>query len=359
MLKPLDLDRIAEGLAAWLRRKLPDAHNLCVSNLLRPSLGLSNDTALFDLDWSDARGEHHQRLVARLLPTERLVFPEYDLARQYRVMEALEGSGVPVPHMRWFEADPTVFGQQFFVMDACEGEAPSDVPPYHTPVGMCFDASPAERAKMWWNGIEVLARIHAVDWHARGLAFLGDAWSPRAAMDAQLDYWADYFEWARTAERQPILDHSLQWLRRNRPTPARTALCWGDSRLGNMLFKDFEVTAVLDWEMAFLGDPEADLAWWLFLDWNHSEGYQIPRLEGFPTREETVARYQKLCGRRVENLFYYDVFAAFRFGAIMARVATIMRESGLPMPTEDFASNNPCTRRLSDLLELPAPGQHG
>jgi aminoglycoside phosphotransferase (APT) family kinase protein len=249
-----------------------------------------------------------------------------------------------------------VFGQQFFVMDASEGEAPSDVPPYHTPVGMCFEASPADRAKMWWSGIEVLARIHEVDWHDRGLAFLGDAWSPRAAMDAQLDYWAGYFEWARTAEPQPILDHSLLWLRNNRPTPVRTALCWGDSRLGNMLFKDFEVTAVLDWEMAFLGDPEADLAWWLFLDWNHSEGYQIPRLEGFPARDETVARYERLSGRRIENLHYYDVFAAFRFGAVMARVATIMRENGLPMPTEDFASNNPCTRRLADLLDLPAPG---
>jgi aminoglycoside phosphotransferase (APT) family kinase protein len=241
-------------------------------------------------------------------------------------------------------------------MDASKGEAPSDVPPYHTPVGMCFEASPADRAKMWWNGIAVLARIHALDWRTHGLEFLGTAANPTAAMDAQLDYWAGYFEWARTAEPQPILTHALAWLRRKRPAPERTTLCWGDSRLGNMLFDNFEVTAVLDWEMAFLGDPEADLAWWLFLDWNHSEGYQIPRLEGFPTREETVARYEKLTGRPVRNLFYHDVFAAFRFGAVMARVATIMRENGLPMPTEDFASNNPCTRRLADLLELPPPG---
>jgi len=335
---------------------MADASALAVCNLARPSLGMSNETALFDLEWSDADGQHRQRMVARMLPSDRLVFPHYDLGRQYRVMEALGPTGVPVPRMRWFEADSAPLGQPFFVMDASEGEAPSDVPPYHTPVGMCFEASEAERAKMWWNGIEVLATIHRVDWRTAGLSFLGTAGDPTAAMDAQLDYWRGYLEWARTDEPQPVLDAGLAWLEKHRPVPERIALCWGDSRLGNILFRNFEVEAVLDWEMAFLGDPEADLAWWLFLDWNHSDGYGIERLAGFPPRERTVARYEQLTGRPVENLEYYETFAAFRFGAIMARVATIMRESDLPMPSDDFASNNPCTRRLAELLGLAQPG---
>jgi len=357
LIKPLDLDGIARNLTPWLRAKLGVQGELRVVDMLRPSLGISNDTAVFTAEWDDNGAVRRRRLVARLLPSERLVFPEYDLARQYRVMDALAGSDVPVPRMRWFETDPSVLGQTFFIMDACEGEAPSDVPPYHAPVGMCFDATPEERAAMWWNGIEVMARIHAVDWRARGLSFLGVPRDPVAAMDVQLDYWDGYFQWARTDESQPVLDAGLAWLRANRPQPTRTALCWGDSRLGNMLFRDFRVTAVLDWEMAFLGDPEADLAWWIFLDWNHSDGYGIPRLPGFPSREETVARYEALTGTRVANLHYYEAFASFRFGAIMARVATIMRAAGLPTPSDDFASNNPCTRRLAQLLGLPEPGR--
>ena len=356
MIKQLDLDRIGWGLEAWLGGRLPGATGVRVSNLVRPSLGMSNDTAVFDLAWRDRDGMHDQRMVARLLPNERLVFPEYDLARQYRVMDALAGTDVPVPRMRWFESDETAIGQSFFIMDASQGEAPSDVPPYHSPVGMVYDATEAERAELWWNGIDVLARVHRLDWRSLGLSFLGAPESPAAALDAQLDYWKGYFEWARTDEPQPVIDAATRWLRENRPVPKRTALCWGDSRLGNILYEDFEVAAVLDWEMAFLGDPEADLAWWLFIDWNHSEGYSIPRLKGFPTREETVARYEELTDCAVENLHYYEMFAAYRFGTIMARVATIMRESGLPTPTEDFASNNPCTRRLAELLGLAPPG---
>ena len=70
--------------------------------------------------------------------------------------------------------------------------------------------------------------------------------------------------------------------------PGRVALNWGDARLPNLIFRDDRVAAVLDWEMAFLGDPEADLAWWLFLDWQGCDGYGIPRLDGFPSREQTV-----------------------------------------------------------------------
>ncbi len=187
--------------------------------------------------------------------------------------------------------------------------------------------------------------------------FLRDAGARRESMEKKLAVWLYSLEWARTDEPQPILDAGAQWLREHLPQPRRMTLCWGDARLPNMLFRDLRVVAVLDWEMAFVGDPEADLAWWLFLDWNHSDGYGIERLKGFPGRDETIARYQELTGTRVENLFFHEVFGAFRFGAIMARVAVIMREAGLPMPTEDFASNNPCTHRLADLLGLPRPDE--
>ncbi|MFQ5352864.1 MAG: phosphotransferase family protein, partial [Candidatus Binatia bacterium] len=212
------------------------------------------------------------------------------------------------------------------------------------------------RAAMWWDGVRILASIHDLDWRSLDLPFLGAPADAAAALAAQLDYWERYIAWARTEEPQPHIDAALRWLLDNPPASGRTGLCWGDARLPNMLFRDFKVTAVLDWEMAFLGDPEADLAWWLFLDWHHSDGYDIPRLEGIPGRAETIARYQELRGEKVENLFFYDVFAALRFAAIMIRAVENMKKRGVPLPTPDFGSNNACTRRLAQLLELPPPG---
>jgi hypothetical protein len=134
------------------------------------------------------------------------------------------------------------------------------------------------------------------------------------------------------------------------------SLCWGDSRLPNVIFQGTRVAAVLDWEMAFLGDPEADLAWWLFLDWCHSTGYGIPRLEGLPGRDETVARYEELTDRRVEHLRYQEVMAAFRYGVITMRLARLLREANIPVAGPDMETNNVCTQRLAALLDLPAPG---
>jgi putative sterol carrier protein len=119
---------------------------------------------------------------------------------------------------------------------------------------------------------------------------------------------------------------------------------------------DFDVVGVLDWEMAYIGDPISDLGWFFFLDWQYSDGYGIPRLEGSPEREETVQRYQELTGWKADNLLYSDVIAAFRFGVIMAKIAKNMKATGVPTPTEDFARDNPCTQRLASLLDLPAPG---
>jgi putative sterol carrier protein len=108
--------------------------------------------------------------------------------------------------------------------------------------------------------------------------------------------------------------------------------------------------------MAYIGDPESDLGWYFFLDWQYSDGYGIPRLKGTPGREETIQRYEELTGWKVKNLFYSDVMAAFRFGVIMAKIAKNMKATGVPTPTEDFERDNPCTQRLASLLDLPAPG---
>jgi aminoglycoside phosphotransferase (APT) family kinase protein len=351
-----DLQATRERLAQWLEAKQPEARGLRISELRKPSAGLSNETFLFEASWRDGAGERREQMVARLQPTEFQVFPEYDLSMQYRILERLQGTDVPVPRVRWFEEDTSVLGSSFYVMDRVEGEIPSEVPPYHC-FGLCYDATPQRRARIWWGGIEALARIHRLDWRRLDLAFLGVPGGGVDPLDRQLTYYQRYLEWACGDDEQPILRAASRWLQENHFAPTRVALCWGDSRLPNMMFRDDRVVAVLDWEMAHLGDPEADLAWWLFLDWTSCDGYGFPRLEGFPSKEETIARYEELTGAKVEHAFYYEVWAAFRFGVIMARVATRLKQLGLPVPNPSFESNNVCTHALARLLELPPPGE--
>ena len=348
MIKQLDLDSIAKRLTPWLRER--SGGDVRAVDLSTPMAGLSNDTVFFELD----DGASKEALVARLAPTEQFVFPDYNISMQYKLMDALAPTAVPVPEVRWLEEDVSVLGTPFYVMSAVDGEVPAEFPPYHA-TGFCFEASPAERETIWWNGIEAMAEVHKVDWSAVGIDFLGSPASARSALEEQLGYWRGFFEWARTDEPQPLIAEAERWLQGSLPAAGQVGLCWGDSRLGNVMFKDLRVAAVLDWEMAFIGDPEADLAWWLFLDWHHSDGYGIPRLEGLPSREETLARYRELSGHEPCNIHYYEVFSAYRFAVIMVRVVENIRACGLDLPVADFASNNPCTKRIADLLELPPP----
>lgn len=336
---------------------MPAARGLGVSALRAPKAGVSNETFLFDVTYRHDGVERQEGMVARLEPRDSLVFPEYDLARQYEVMARLAGTDVPVPRVRWLERDPDVLGSAFYVMDAVEGEVPSEVPSYHV-YGWVHDATPARRARVWWDGVETLGRIHALDWRALGLGFLGEPVSARDAIDRQLDYWDGYLRLVRDeGPPQPTLDATLSWLRAHAYTPRRVTLCWGDSRLPNMMFRDDRVTAVLDWEMAFLGDPEADLAWWCFLDWANNEGYGGPHLDGIPGPAETLGRYAELTGRPVEQAHWNEVFAAFRYGVILGRVAFRMRAIGASLPADDWESNNVCTQALARLLDLPPPGE--
>ncbi|MFQ5471744.1 MAG: phosphotransferase [Dehalococcoidia bacterium] len=350
-----DLGDIQARLSSWFSGKLSTARDLSLSGLDRPSGGLSNETIFGRLSWREDDRDLSRNLVIRLEPKDFQVFPDYDLSRQFNIMSRLAETPVPVPPVLWLEEDADILGNPFYVMERIDGEIASEVPPYHT-FGLCFDASPERRAAMWRNGIEAMAAIHSLDWEKLGLSFMAVPTGGANALDPQLVYYESFFNWAKGQEPQPVLDAALAWLKKNRFTPSRVSLCWGDSRLPNLIFRDDRVVGVLDWEMAFLGDPEADLAWWIFQDWQHSEGYGIPRLEGFPGPEETVRYYEELTGRRVEHYLYHEVMAAFRFGVIMLRVAERMKAQGIPTPTRNFASNNPCTQRLASLLQLPPPG---
>jgi aminoglycoside phosphotransferase (APT) family kinase protein len=173
----------------------------------------------------------------------------------------------------------------------------------------------------------------------------------------QLDDYERFLAWALDGATHPTCEHALEWLRRNRPRGQEPrAVCWGDARIGNMVFQDSRCAAVLDWEMATIASPEQDLAWWLFLDHHHSAGLGSPRLTGFPERGETIARWEEWTGREARHLAYYEVFAAFRFSVIMVRVARQMEFQGVLPAGSGFERDNIPSRLLAAMLDLPPPG---
>lgn len=339
-------------LQGWLRGRLPLAGDLIVSGLRTPSgSGFSGETLLFDAEWDEHGGRRRLPLVVRVAPTAFQLFPEPRFEDQCRVMGILDReTAVPVPAVRWFEAGREPLGAPFVVMDQVAGLVPGDVPTYHQE-GWLTEASPVDRERLWWGAVDVLAGIHRLDVDALGLGFVDRPELGRTGIDQQLGYYERFLDWAGAGEL-PDARRALAWLRAHQPEETGPpCLLWGDARIGNVVFQDFEPRAVLDWEMVTLGQPEVDLAWFLYFDRHHSEGYETPRLAGFPPPEATLARYESLLGRPMRDLAYYEVFAALRFAIIMARLGVLFMQVGWMPPDSDFPTANTAARLLRVILE--------
>jgi aminoglycoside phosphotransferase (APT) family kinase protein len=332
--QPRDMADTERRILGWLEGNVPGS-DFRVTNLSMPSnTGFSSDTLLFDLDWKENGAARHESLVMRLTPPGFRVFPNYDLSVQYRILRALAPTDVPVPEVLWHEDDLGAMNSPFYLMRRVDGWVPSDNPPMHT-AGRIFEMTPAEREAVWWSGLETMARIHRLDWRALGLDFLADPERGRTPIEQQLNYYEEYFDWGLPGRsRYPIIQAALDYLRRNQPAEEPLGFSWGDSRISNMIFRGTECVAVLDWEMARLGNPVQDVAWWNILDLCFTEGLNIPRLEGLPSHEATVARWAELTGHSTEHLKYYEILGLLRFSAIMARIGLQMKHYEI-LPADD------------------------
>ena len=158
-----------------------------------------------------------------------------------------------------------------------------------------------------------------------------------------------------------MIEAAHEWLLKNKPADEPEVLVWGDARIGNIIFDGTTPVAVLDWEMVNVGSPEKDVAWSVFLDRHHSEGIETPRLEGFPSYEDTTAYYEEQSGHRVKHLEYYQVYAGYRFGIIMMRIAQQLVHYELMNAEQgrEMEVNNTVTRLTAKILDLPPPGAGG
>lgn len=329
-----DLEGIRTKLTTWLAHRLPaGTRDLQISDLSIPEgAGHSNTTLLFDARWLEGDAARSGGFVARVRPSGRGVFPEYDMRLQYRCMEILGAhTDIPVPRMLWFEEDAHVLGQPFYVMEKLAGIVPSDNPPYAI-AGWVAEASAADQEALWRRSIAVLARIHALDWQKLGFEFLDRPLYGPTGFEQQIAYYREYLGWAAGGRATPELDQTLVWLEVNKPEDDRIVLNWGDARISNMMYRDFQPIAVLDWEMACLGPPEADLAWFLFMNDFLTTAIGLPGVAGFPDAAATAAEYTRQSGHKVRNLHYFSVWAAFRFAVIMAAIETLMSANGIDSP---------------------------
>ncbi len=346
-----DNEQTRRHLLEWIEREHPEQGAIAVHLHGGPSdTGFSSDTLMFALEHEGDARPQKRELVLRLEPTGGFgIFPEYDVAQQFGMMRALADTPVPVPEVLWLEEDPSALGAPFYVMTRVEGRVPSDTPPYHS-AGWIHDASPEERRRLWHSGLRAMAEVHKLDPDAPRFAFLPKPPAEADPLAAQLDYWHGYMDWGMERARHPLLERALAWLLEHAPDDRRRGLCWGDSRISNQIYRDFEVAAVIDWEMVFVGDPVADLAWYIVLDRCFTEGIGIPRLEGMPGRDDTIAAWEAQVGRPAHHMHYYEVFAAFRFSAIMVRVFQQMKHYGR-IPEEATADvDNLATSTLEKLL---------
>jgi aminoglycoside phosphotransferase (APT) family kinase protein len=356
-----DTDLARKKLAEWLHDKT-GADDVAVGELSGPAAsGFSNETIIFDATWD---GET-RRLVARVAPSQYTVFMESEFETQYRVMKILSDNDVvPIPTMRWFEPSDEWLGAPFWIMDFVEGEVPSDSP-FFTQGGWLLEAAPAQQAQLHRSGLEAMAKLHTCDWEALGLGFLDRPHRGRTGIEQQLTYYDEAYAWAKgqsIGDEFPVLDAAFAWLHEHMPEPGSEPirLVWGDARVGNQMFKDFECVAVLDWEMVSLGSPVIDLAWWIFLNRHHSEAVGVPQHPGFPSVEDTARQWSELTGLTVtdDELHYYQVFSGVRFGVVMMRISQMGALLGL-MPPElavEIERNSPPVQLGAKDLGLPMPG---
>jgi aminoglycoside phosphotransferase (APT) family kinase protein len=316
-----DPSETAPALQRWAEAKM--GAGVVVSDVGEPGNGMSSETALFTVAHPDG---HAERLVARLAPMPDVypVFASYDLGMQRRCMDLVrERTSAPAPRCRWLETDPAWLGTQFLVMDRVDGDAPPDIPPYVFG-GWLVDATPEQRDALVRNSVAVLAQVHTIDPGDVDLSFVVDVGSG-SAMSAQLDAQRAYYEWAREGVAYPLIEAAFAWLDAHRPDDKPAVLDWGDSRIGNILYRDFAPVAVLDWEMATVGPREVDVAWMVFLHrffQDLAERFEMPGIPGFMDPVAVCAHYEELTGYRPTDLHWYEVFGALRFAIVSVRTST-------------------------------------
>jgi aminoglycoside phosphotransferase (APT) family kinase protein len=292
-------------LVAWLDDRVPGAG--APLGVERITSGASNE--VFVLRRAD------QEWVLRR--PARGAAPSETMAREFRVLTALDGTPVPHPTPRALCEDAEVIGAPFYVMDRVDGFTP------RIPLPAPFDGDAAARHAMGCALVDVLGDLACVDWRAGGLEGFG---KPDGYVERQVDRWFGVLDRARSREL-PDVDAVATWLREHTPAGGEPGLLHGDYQFANVMFAHdlpARIAAVVDWEQSTIGDPLVDLGWMLAL-WDEPgeapvrgpDEVRVNQQEGFPTRAELAERYATRTGRSLDALGWYEVLALFKLACVL------------------------------------------
>jgi aminoglycoside phosphotransferase (APT) family kinase protein len=284
-------------LQEWL-----DESELGSGPLTVTRIGAGHSNATFLLE----RGG--ERLVLRRPPRPPLPPSAHDMLREARVLTALAGRA-RVPRVLDVCQDPDVLGVPFYVMEELSGDVVTDTLP-------AVLGSPDARRAAGDDLVDALAELHAVDIASAGLSDFGH---PQGYLERQLRRFAALWEHNATREL-PLVDELASRLAARVPQAGAACVVHGDYRLGNVMLDRTapRVLAVLDWELATLGDPLADLG---YLVATYSDATSLPtvlelspvtRTPGFPDRAQLVDRYAERSGRSVDGLAWYETLALWK-----------------------------------------------
>jgi aminoglycoside phosphotransferase (APT) family kinase protein len=304
-----------QPLAAWLAPRLPDfladpAAPLAVEQF--PG-GHSNLTYLL------RAGD--RELVLRRPPFGSQVKTAHDMGREFRVLSRLHAAYPPAPRAFLHCDDPQVIGAPFYLMERVRGvilrqpKAPAGV-----------DLPPERMRAISEGAVDGLAALHAVDYREAGL---GDLGHPEGYVARQVEGWSGRWQKARTDD-VPDLDRAAAWLAAHLPGESGVALLHNDYKYDNLVLDPADlsrVVAVLDWEMATVGDPLMDLGtslgYWMDPD-DFPELRMLPAgpttLPGNLGRAAVVERYAARSGRDVSDVVFYYVFGLFKIAVIAQQI---------------------------------------
>ena len=265
-----------------------------------------------NLTYAISDGEHEW--VLRRPPLGHVLETAHDMGREFRVLSGLADTDVPVPHVHALCEDVEVNGAPFYVMERVHGRILRNL-------AMLAELPPDDAQRISYEIVDVLARLHAVDYAAVGL---GDFGRPEGFLERNVRRWGKQWESNKTREL-PVVDELGRRLAAALPAHQGQSIVHGDYRIDNTMVASDDpgrIVAVLDWEMSTLGDPLTDVGL-LAVYWGDrnaravlgSQG--VSNLPGFPSREEVTERYARESGRDLSELDFYLVYAGYKLAIIV------------------------------------------
>ena len=263
-----------------------------------------------------SRGGHS--CVLRMPPAGAPPNRDKGILREWRIIEALDGTDVPHTAAVGVCADPQVLGRPFYLMGFVDGWSPMDT---HGRWPEPFNTDTSSRPGLSYQLAEGIALLSKVDWQAKGL---GDLGRPDGFHERQVSRWIGFLDRIKNREL-PGLEVATDWLQAHKPLDFIPGLMHGDYQFANVMYKHgtpATMAAIVDWEMGTVGDPKLDLGW-MVQSWPSDTDNPEPSemgyvdMRGMPSRDDVVAHYAKVSGRQVDDLDYYLVLAKWKLAIVL------------------------------------------